>query len=157
MKTLIICKSIHHKNTEKIANVFAEVLDAQIETPEQTDPEELQEYGLIGFGSGIYSAKHHETILELADRLSKTEDKKAFIFLTSAIVTKAKVDKDHALLREKLRSKGYVVVDEFSCRGFNTNSFLNFFGGMNRGRPNTQDLEHAREFAARLKQYALDV
>ena len=56
---LVIVKSIHHKNTEKIAEVFARVLNAQIKYPEQVNPEELQEYNLIGFGSGIYSGKHH--------------------------------------------------------------------------------------------------
>jgi flavodoxin len=64
----------------------------------------------------------------------------------------AKVAKDHALLREKLQSKGYMIVGEFSCRGFNTNSFLKLFGGMNKGRPNAEDLKNAEEFAASLKQ-----
>lgn len=50
-------------------------------------------------------------------------------------------------MREKLNSKGYVIIDEFSCKGFNTNGFLKFFGGMNKGRPNTEDLKHAEEFA----------
>ncbi len=59
MKSLLVLFSYHHNNTEKIANVFAKVLDAQIKTPQQINPEELQEYSLIGFGSGIYSAKHH--------------------------------------------------------------------------------------------------
>ena len=43
---------------------------------------------------------------------------------------------------EKLESKGYKVVDEFQCKGFNTNSFLKLFGGMNKGRPNASDLKH---------------
>ncbi|MDH5266524.1 MAG: hypothetical protein OEW62_02465 [Candidatus Bathyarchaeota archaeon] len=59
----------HHNNTEKIASVFARVLDAQIKTPQQIDPEELQEYSLIGFGSGIYGGKHHKVLLDLADKL----------------------------------------------------------------------------------------
>jgi flavodoxin len=53
MKSLLVLLSYHHNNTEKIANVFAKVLDAQIKTPQQINPEELQEYSLIGFGSGI--------------------------------------------------------------------------------------------------------
>ena len=65
---LVIVKSIHHKNTEKIAEVFARVLDVQIKYPEQVDPEELQKYNLIGFGSGIYSGKHHTLLLNLADK-----------------------------------------------------------------------------------------
>ena len=152
MKSLMVLFSYHHKNTEKIAKVFAKVLDAQIKTPQQTNPEELQEYSLIGFGSGIYGEKHHESLLDLADKLQPVTSKKAFIFSTSAIMGKAKVAKDHSLLREKLQSKGYTIVDEFACKGFNTNSFMKYFGGMNKGRPNAEDLKHAEEFAQNLKQ-----
>jgi len=68
MKTLLILYSYHHKNTEKIAKVFAKVLDAQIKTPQQINPDELHEYNLIGFGSGIYGEKHHKTLLDLAEK-----------------------------------------------------------------------------------------
>ncbi|MDD1713844.1 MAG: flavodoxin family protein [Methanoregulaceae archaeon] len=139
-------------NTEKIARVFAKVLDAEIRTPRQVTPEELGGYDLIGFGSGIYSGRHHQDLLDLADKLPPAPGTKAFIFSTSAIMGKEKVAKDHARLREKLQSKGYVILDEFSCKGFNTNSFLKYFGGMNRGRPNADDFLHAEEFAVMLKQ-----
>jgi len=144
--------SYHHNNTEKIANVFAKVLDAQIKTPQQINPEELQEYDLIGFGSGIYGGKHHELLLDLADNLPQVTNKKVFIFSTSAIIRGAKVAKDHSQLREKLQTKGYIIVDEFGCKGFNTNSFMKYFGGMNKGRPNAEDLKHAESFAQNLKQ-----
>ncbi|TES99571.1 MAG: flavodoxin [Promethearchaeota archaeon] len=151
MKSLLVLFSYHHKNTEKIAKVFAQVLDAQIKSPQQVIPEELQEYSLIGFGSGIYDDKHHKLLLDLADKLPQVNNRKAFIFSTSAMQEKAKVAQDHSLLREKLQSKGYIIVDEFSCKGFNTNSFLKYFGGMNKGRPNAEDIKHAEEFAQNLK------
>jgi len=155
MKSLIILFSYHHNNTEKVANVIAKVLDAQIQTPRQTDPDELQGYDLIGFGSGIYDEKHHRAILELADKLPQVTDKKAFIFSTSAMMGKDKVAKDHSTLREILQSKGFTIVDEFACKGFNTNSILRYLGGMNKGRPNAEDLKHAEKFALKLKQSAL--
>jgi len=46
--SLLVLYSYHHKNTEKIAKVFAKELDAQIKTPQQINPEELQMYNLIG-------------------------------------------------------------------------------------------------------------
>ena len=152
MKPLLILFSYHHKNTEKIAKVFAKVLDAQIRGPQQVSPEKLQDYSLVGFGSGIYGEKHHELLLELADTLPRVTNKKAFIFSTSAIMGEAKVAKDHSLLREKLQSKGYTIVEEFACKGYNTNSFLKYFGGMNKGRPNAKDLKNAEQFAQNLKQ-----
>ena len=152
MKSLLVLFSYHHNNTEKIANVFAKVLDAEIKTPQQIDPEELQEYGLIGFGSGIYDAKHHESLLDLTDKLPTVTGGRAFLFSTGGITGESKAADDHSPLRERLQSKGYVIVDEFQCVGFNTNSFLKYFGGMNKGRPNAEDLKHAEEFAQSLKQ-----
>jgi len=152
MKSLLVLFSYHHKNTEKIAKVFAKVLDAQIKMPKQINPDELQDYNLVGFGSGIYSDKHHKSLLDLADKIPQVTNRKAFIFSTSAMMGEDKVAKDHSMLREKLQFKGYMIVDEFACKGFNTNSFLKYFGGMNKGRPNAEDLKHAEEFAQSLKQ-----
>lgn len=146
-KTLLVVYSYHHMNTEKVARAFAKVLDARLTTPQQADPGELGDFGLIGFGSGIDSGRHYRELLDFADRLPRADGKRAFIFSTSAIMGADKVRKDHAALREKLQSKGYVIVDEFACRGYNTNSFLKYIGGMNRGRPNAEDLENAENFA----------
>jgi len=154
MKSLLVLVSYHHKNTEKIANVFAKVLHAKIKTPQQIHPEELQEFDVIGFASGIYSDKHHKSVLDLVDTLPHVTNKNAFIFSTCGVpstfgVTRY-VTENHSSLREKLQSKGYMIVDEFSCRGFNTNSFIKLFGGINKGRPNAEDLKHAEEFAQNL-------
>jgi len=152
MKSLLVVFSYHHNNTEKVAKVFANVLDAQIITPQQVDPKVLQEYGLVGFGAGIDSGKHYKVMLDLADKLLQVDNKNAFIFSTAALTDEKKRGKDHSTLREKLESKGYRIVDEFQCKGFNTNSFMRFFGGMNRGRPNAKDLKNAEEFVQNLKQ-----
>jgi flavodoxin len=152
MQSLLVVFSYHHKNTEKIANVFTKVLDAQIKTPQQINPKELQEYSLVGFGSGIDSGKHYKPLLDFADRLLPVDNKNSFIFSTAALTGEEKREKDHSTLREKLESKGYRIVDEFQCKGFNTNSYLRFFGGMNKGRPNAKDLQNAEEFAQKIKQ-----
>lgn len=152
VKALLIVYSYHHMNTEKVANVFANVLGAQVKVPQRTNPGELGDYGIIGFGSGIDSGRHYKELLDFADKLPPVAGKKAFIFSTSAIMGVDKVAKDHATLREKLLAKGYVIVDEFACKGHNTNSFLKYIGGMNRGRPNAEDLRQAEEFATGLKQ-----
>ena len=152
MKILLVVFSFHHKNTEKIAKVFSRVLEAPIKAPKEITPEDLLKYDLVGFGSGIYSDKHHKSLLSLADKIPQVTNRKAFIFSTSAMMGKDKVANDHSMLREKLQLKGYMILDEFACKGFNTNSFLKYIGGMNKGRPNTKDLKHAEEFAQSLKQ-----
>ena len=82
MKSLVVVFSYHHKNTEKVAKSIAKVIDAPVKTPHEVIPEDLREYDLIGFGSGIYSAKHHQSLLDLADKLPQVTGKKAFIFST---------------------------------------------------------------------------
>jgi flavodoxin len=148
MKSLIVCYSIHHNNTQKIAEAMAKVLDAQVKTPQQTNPEELLQFDLVGFGSGIFGEKHHQSLLEFADKLPQVANKKAFIFSTSfvgidSLIFGKVTGKFHTALKEKLQSKGYTVVDEFNCKGFNTNRIYGRFGGMNKGRPNAEDLRHA--------------
>jgi flavodoxin len=139
-------------NTEKVAKVFGKILDAPIKTPQETDPQEVLTYDLVGFGAGIDSAKHYKPVLDFADKLPDVTNKNAFIFSTAALSSDKKRGEDHSALREKLESKGYIIVDEFQCKGFNTNSFLKYFGGMNKGRPNAKDLKKAEEFACNLKQ-----
>jgi flavodoxin len=158
MKSLIILFSYHHNNTQKIAEAIAEVLGAQIKSPQETELEELDQYDLVGFGSGIYSYQHHRSLLDLADKLPQVTNRRAFVFSTTgapiafgeSAITEAL--EQHTPLKEKLQSKGYVIVDEFICAGFNTNSFLRLVGGINKGRPNAEDLKHAEEFAQNLKQ-----
>ena len=159
-KALLVLYSYHHGNTEAIADAFARVLDADVKSPRHIDPGEIQEYGLVGFGSGIYGGKHHQTILDLADRLPQSAEGMAFVFSTCGVpvigLTEEVVEENHSALREKLKSKGYVIVDEFSCAGLNTNNFLKLFGGINKGRPSAEDLEHAEAFARKLRQSVLD-
>jgi flavodoxin len=151
MKSLLIVFSYHHNNTQKVADTIARVLDAEIRIPQQTNPEDPQKYDLIGFGAGIDSGKHYRELLDFADKLPQVDSKNAFIFSTAGITGYKKRKKDHSTLREKLNSKGFAIVDEFQCKGFNTNSFLKAFGGMNKDRPNSEDLKQAEEFAQKLK------
>jgi len=150
MKSLLVVYSYHHKNTEKVAKVFAQVLDAPIVTPQDVNLDDLQEYSLVGFGAGIDSGRHYRVLLDLVDMLPQVTDKNAFIFSTCTF--EREVPKNHTILRGKLQSKGFVIVGEFGCPGFNTNSFARFFGGVNKGRPNDEDLKHAEEFAQNLLQ-----
>ncbi len=157
-RTLVIVSSWHHNNTEKVARVIAGFLQAAIVTPEQVDVEKLRDYDLVGFGSGIDSARHYRKLLELADKMPPGDTRKGFIFSTCGMPGafargeqfKRQVAKNHCALREKLGRKGFTILDEFSCVGFNTNSFLKLFGGLNQGRPNAGDLDRAADFAVGL-------
>jgi flavodoxin len=149
---VIVLYSYHHKNTEKVAQVIAKQIGAEIKTPQQTDAASLANVDLIGFGSGVYYSKLGKELLELADKLPQVSGKKAFIFSTSGRTGKAAVAKFHRPLREKLESKGFTIVGEFNCAGFDTVSLFKVVGGVNKGRPNEEDLKKAEAFAQTLKQ-----
>ena len=64
------------------------------------------------------------------------------------------VEKNHSQIREKLQAKGYTVIGEFGCAGWNTNSFLKYFGGLNKGKPDAEDIRNAEAFARDMKEKA---
>jgi flavodoxin len=66
VNTLIVYKSYHRMNTEKVAKAMAEAMNAQLTKVEDARPEALAEYDLIGFGSGIYGLKHHKALIVAA-------------------------------------------------------------------------------------------
>jgi len=150
IKSLLVVFSYHTMSTMKVAQTIAKVLGAQIKNPQEINPEDLLNYDLVGFGSGIYDAKHHKFLFDLAEKIPKISEKKAFLFSTAGMTGYKKVASDHSKLRSKLKAKGYNIVGDFGCKGFNTNSFLKYFGGMNKGRPNVNDLGRAEEFAKNL-------
>jgi hypothetical protein len=74
IRTLLVVYSYHHKNTETVARTFAQVLGAAIVTPQEVDPQQLGGYDLVGFGSGIDSAKHYTLLFDLADKLPRVTE-----------------------------------------------------------------------------------
>ncbi len=149
-KTLIVVYSYHHHNTEKIARAMAEELSAEVVQPQTFRPEDVSGYALAGFGAGIDSGRHYAPLLEFVEKLPRSEGRRAFLFSTCGVKGDRKMRNDHAALRNILLSKGFEIVGEFTCTGFNTNSFLKLFGGINRGKPDDGDLADARAFARSL-------
>lgn len=155
IKTMLVVHSWHHGNTQKLALAMAQVLGAEVRAPAQLGPKDLEAYDLVGFGSGIDSGSHYAPLLEFAKALPRRENAGAFIFSTCGLPAafahgeafRSQLASNHEALREILHGKAYSILGEFSCVGFNTNSFLKLFGGLNRGRPDATDLEQARAFA----------
>ena len=151
MKALMIHISVHHGNTERVAVTMAKILDADLVQGNQVDTNMLERYDLIGFGSGIYFGKHHESLLDFVDKLSVVKNRKAFIFSTSGLRKIPFVHDFDKPLRKKLQRKGFDITGEFSCRGLDTYRATKLVGGINKGRPDANDLKQAEDFARGLK------
>lgn len=147
MKIAIIYKSIHHGNTKKIAEVMAETLKADLFDLKDVNMDVIGKYDLIGFGSGKYFLRPHKKLRNFVEKMDDVNSKKAFVFSTSGD------GKPMGWLEKNLSKKGFDVLGEFYCKGFDTYAFAKIIhrGGLNKGNPDEKDLENARNFAESLK------
>lgn len=152
MKALVNYVSVHHGNTAKVAKAIADVLDADLMTVKEVDARTLEQYDLIGFGSGVYFGRHHKTLLDFVHTLPLLPNKQAFVFSTSGLRRMPFVHDFSKPLKERLQHKGLGIVGEFSCKGFDTSWAAMLVGGINKGRPDARDLEQAENFARGLRE-----
>jgi len=138
---LIIYHSEHHGNTKKIAKAMAEKINADILKAADVNLNKFEEYDIVGFGSGVYNGKLHKELSEILSKLSQQDDKKAFIFSTTGSKTYSSMA--HERFRPMLEEKGFEIIGEFSCLGFDTALTKE---GINKGRPNKQDIKDAEDF-----------
>ena len=106
--------------------------------------------GLIGIGSGIYWGRFHRSIRIWLKNLPADAGvgHRAFVYSTSGLPFLSPMY--HLPLRRALEKKGFEVVGEFSCRGYDTFGVLRLFGGLNRKHPDEDDLLRAERFTHQL-------
>ena len=79
MKTVIIYASVHHNNTKELVCAIAaenDVVDAT-----KITEKDLSGYDLIGFASGIYFGKMHQSVINFAE-VNLPENKDVFLICT---------------------------------------------------------------------------
>ena len=151
----IVCTSVHHGNSRKVADAIASATSGIVLEPGATAQETVQDGALLGFGSGIFFGSHHDSLLSFARSLPEKVSAAAFLFSTSGTGYELprRLGRDyHRKLRAILEGKGYEMVGEFACKGFDTYGPWGRLGGIARGHPDSADLERARLFAAGLMQ-----
>lgn len=148
MKSIVIYESIHHNNTEKIAKVISDEIGAELVNVKNfaDSHKNLDDYDLVGFGSGIYYGKIHKNIKKFIETTEHMDNQKIFIFTTSGRLKEDFINK----FKELLNSNGFDVVADFSCKGFDTFGPLRLIGGINKDQPNEEDLANAKSFAEAL-------
>ena len=135
---------------------MAEQLKAELAAPADVTEDMLSKYELIGFGSGIYNRKHHQSLFDMLKRLPDQAEKKAFIFSTNSCGPGYFSEQLHKPLRDALKQKGFRVLGEYCCKGFMDHSFIKWFdGGINKEHPDKNDLERAKAFVENLRPHFL--
>ena len=152
-KAVILLKSVHHGGTAKVARAIAAELDAEIVAPEAFPFTSLEGVELIGFGSGVYYGRMHPALLDWVRGLPETgvKTRAAFVFSTSGLPFLWTWW--HGALVRELSRRGFEVVGEFHCRGFDSWGPLRLAGGINRRHPDARDLERASRFAAGIRRF----
>ncbi|WP_042421416.1 flavodoxin family protein [Streptacidiphilus anmyonensis] len=142
MKALIVCTSVSHGNTRRIADVMGQELRARVVEPGQVDPERLSGFDLVGFGSGIYLRRFHPRLREFVRALPAGGHGRAFVFATSGLPGVR-----FQPLERALTDKGFQLDGAFACRAFDTFLPFRLVGGLNKGLPGPADLADAHAFA----------
>lgn len=153
-RALIICKSVHHQNTARVAQAMAEVLQARVVEPAAAGYQCLADFDWIGIGSGIYFGRFHSELRKWVEGMppALVNHPKMFLFSTAGLSRLWRCW--HWPLKRVLSRKGYRIEKEFHCCGFDSFGPLALIGGINLRRPNSHDLQLAREFAESLRSKA---
>ena len=79
MKAVIVYHSSHHGNTRKLVEAIARGRDVTLVDASAVKSADLSGYDLIGFASGIYFGKFHQSVVEFAKN-NLPRDKKVFFY-----------------------------------------------------------------------------
>ena len=81
MKTVIIYASVHHNNTKELVCAIAAENDIDVVDAAKITEKDLSGYDLIGFASGIYFGKMHQSVINFAE-VNLPENKDVFLMCT---------------------------------------------------------------------------
>ena len=139
MKTAVCYYSRHHGNTLKILEAMGNDIDL-IDVTSRVAVH-LEDYDCIGFASGIYYSKFHETVLNFA-RQYLPQGKDVFFVYTCGSMRKGYT----SAIAEVAAARGARILGEYGCRGFDTFGPFKLIGGIAKGHPDSGELEKARTF-----------
>ena len=123
----------------KIVKSIAEECQVDlIDAVKQSDAD-LSSYDMIGFASGIYFSKFHQSILKFAEK-NLPDDKKVFLICTYG------GSANYKSIEQVLDKKHVSVVGKFGCKGYDTFGPFKLVGGIAKGHPDDKDIQNAVEF-----------
>ena len=108
MRTAIVYASVHHGNTEKLVKRIAEECQVNLIDAVKQPDADLSSYDMIGFASGIYFSRFHQSILEFAEK-NLPDDKKIFLICTYG------GSANYKSIEQILDKKHASVVGKFGC------------------------------------------
>lgn len=128
----------HHENTKKIVDFIAKEGSVTLINAIQIEKVDLTEYELIGFASGIYYSKFHESVLKVAMEYLP-QNKRVFLIYTYGFKRTGYGEDIAKIICEK---RGQIVAS-YGCRGFDTFGPFKIVGGIAKGHPTDEEISEA--------------
>ncbi|MGN1203906.1 MAG: flavodoxin family protein [Lachnospiraceae bacterium] len=146
MKTAIIYASVHHGNTKKVVDEIAKTSDTKVDLIDAVKVKEkdLNGYDRIGFASGIYYSKFHQSVLNFA-AVNLPQAKEVFFLCTYG------GKENFQSIEGAIKGKNARVIGRFGCKGYDTYGPFKLIGGISKGHPDARDLADATAFYKTLK------
>lgn len=144
-KILMVYCSTKHKNTENLIKSLKDkenITYLDITNELNYDFDKLNEFQIIGFASGIFMSKFHKNIYEFINKIPVQEQKPCFLCFTAGMNNKKFFNK----IRHNVEDRGFKIIGEFSCPGFDTFGPLKLIGGINKNRPDNSDKQNFIDF-----------
>lgn len=151
MKSLIIYCSEYKKNTEKIAQIFAGKTGCELINIRDISNINIENYNLIGFGSGVYRESLSPKVFRLVEKLN-LKGKNVFVFSTSGVGMKFYNNSLIKLLESKkaINKGSYACKGSFIARDFTNKGTFDIMGRLSEGHPNDKDFIEAERFIVRV-------
>ena len=111
MRKVIVYSSVHHGNTEKLVKSIAEECQVDLIDAVKQPDADLSSYDTIGFASGIYFSKFHQSILGFAEK-NLPDDKKVFLICTYG------GSANYKSIEQILGKKHSTAIGKFGCKGY---------------------------------------
>lgn len=144
MKAAIVYYSRHHGNTKKLLDAIKELYDVKLIDVVECKNEDLSNYDVICFASGIYFGRFSEKVMEFA-RNNLPGKKQVFLMYTYGV--KGSYTKG---IERIITEKSCRLLGTYGCRGFDTFGPFKLIGGIAKGHPDESDVKGAIEFFKRI-------
>ena len=126
-------------NTKKVVEAIAGENAVDLIDATKEKERDLSGYDLIGFASGVYYGKFHQTVLNFAS-VNLPANKDVFLICTCG------GSAAFQSIEEVVKSKQGKIVGKFSCKGYDTFGPFKLVGGIAKGHPDHKDLADAVTF-----------
>lgn len=139
MKTAIVYASVHHNNTYEVVKAISDKYGVDLIDACKINEKNMRVYDRIGFASGIYYSKFHQSVLNFA-AVNLPPGKDVFFICTYG------GKENFKSIQSVVASKDAKILGSFACEGYDTFGPFKLVGGLKKGHPDEDDIKNALKF-----------